>query len=434
MDHLGSDLDDAALVRAVQAGEPEAFDVLFRRHYATVRRVCARRLASVSEAEEVTQASFVRAYERIDQCNDDRRFGAWVQVIAFRLCADAWRVRARTTPVAEPPSAVAQRAATHESCEDALLRSERAAAVRRALSALPPRQREVIVARDLEGRRPREVAAALAVSVGAVDSLLLRARRRMVAACRATGEQGGVSTQLSTTSLAATSAASSGGPVVRPLVRMVESVTAVIDAAGSGAAVALGLGSAGPTAAQRVAGLVGAGALLIAPLSPGGSPGHDPRPAAPGSSALTLPTLLPGVLTRGLALPAPAPVTAPGVPALPSPSAVLPTLALPSATIPPATVPEAPRVPALPVPAALGVLADAGALTAAAGALVGTAPVAGPLVDSLTAVAGSAAGLVSAAVDQLAGTAGGSPDDHPLGATDGLLPPTGSDLAARAPR
>lgn len=412
--HLGPDLDDATLVRAVQAGEQEAFDVLFRRHYATVRRVCARRLASVGEAEEIAQASFVRAYERIDQCTEDRRFGAWVQVIAFRLCADAWRVRARTTPMAEPSLAGGEGVGGHESCEDALLRSERAAAVRRALSALPRRQREVIVARDLEGRRPREVAAALAVSVGAVDSLLLRARRRMVAACRATGvEHGGVSAQVSTSSLAATSAASSAGPLVRPLARMVESVTAAVDAAGAGVAATLGLGSAGPTVAQRVAGLVGAGALALTPLAPGGGPGDTSVPAAPGVVAVVLPASLPGRLVGGIALPAPGSVALPG--------GTVPQI--PAVAVPSATLPAVPALPAVAVPGAVAVPAvpGAGALPDAAAVLAGPTAAADELVDSLAAAVGSVQGLVSAALAPVAALPGAPPDGDQPSATEGLL-------------
>jgi RNA polymerase sigma-70 factor (ECF subfamily) len=199
---VAAEVDDAALVRAVQAGDAGAFEELFRRHHASVRRVCARRLCSLTEADEVAQAAFVRAFERIDKCTAERRFGAWVQVIAFRLCADAWRAGERITPMADPPAGQ-----DRESCEDAVLRTERVAEVRRALAALPRRQREVIVARDGEGRRPGEVAAALAVSVGAVDSLLLRARRRMVASCRAAGvETGSVSPEVAATSVVASTA------------------------------------------------------------------------------------------------------------------------------------------------------------------------------------------------------------------------------------
>ena len=189
VDH-GKVVDDATLVTAAQAGDGEAFAVLFRRHHDTVRRVCERRLPSPGDADDVAQEAFVRAYERIEQCGGERRFGAWVQVIALRLCGDAWRAGARTTPVADPAPPLAA-SGSADTCAEALLRKERAAAVRCALATLPARQREVIVARDVEGRRPPDVAAALAVSVGAVDSLLLRARRRLAMACQTAGVEHG---------------------------------------------------------------------------------------------------------------------------------------------------------------------------------------------------------------------------------------------------
>lgn len=176
--------DDSALVAAVQGGDVSAYAELFRRHHLAVKRVCARRLGEV-DADEVAQATFVRAFERIDQCLGDRRFGAWVQVIAQRLCLDLVRARTRTVPDDDPlrhdrPALnVVIDLDAGTVTEEALVRRERTERVQEALALLPDRQREVVVARHFEGRRPPEIAASLGMSVGAVDSLLLRARRRL---------------------------------------------------------------------------------------------------------------------------------------------------------------------------------------------------------------------------------------------------------------
>lgn len=176
--------DDSALVAAVQGGDVAAYAELFRRHHLAVKRVCARRLGEI-EADEVAQATFVRAFERIDQCVGDRRFGAWVQVIAQRLCLDLVRARTRTVPDDDPlrdhrlALNVVIDLDAGTVTEEALVRRERTERVQEALALLPDRQREVVVARHFEGRRPPEIAASLGVSVGAVDSLLLRARRRL---------------------------------------------------------------------------------------------------------------------------------------------------------------------------------------------------------------------------------------------------------------
>jgi len=189
--HRGGGLrrDDRALVLAVQAGDLRAYDELFRRHHTSVKQVCARRLGDQVEADEVAQATFVRALERIDRCIGDRRFGAWVQVIARRLCVDMIRARTRTRPDDNPLRH--ERPALHlvsgldasTVSEEALIRRERSERVHEAIALLPDRQREVVVARHFEGRTPREIAATLGLSVGAVDSLLLRGRRRLALNC-----------------------------------------------------------------------------------------------------------------------------------------------------------------------------------------------------------------------------------------------------------
>lgn len=173
-DSLG---DDSTLVRAVQAGDNAAYAELYRRHYPSVKRTCVRRLGDLTEADEIAQAAFVRAFERIDRCEGDRRFGAWVQVIAHRLCIDAIRARARTSPDAEPLGE--ETTPGHESPEESLLRGERVDHLNRALAMLPARQREVVIARHVDERGPGEIAASLGLTVGAVDSLLLRGRRRL---------------------------------------------------------------------------------------------------------------------------------------------------------------------------------------------------------------------------------------------------------------
>ena len=174
--------DDGVLVQAVQRGDGEAFAELFRRHHGAVRRACSRRLFDGHEADEVAQAAFVRAFERIDQCGGERRFGPWVHVIARALCIDAFRARARVEPH-EEPLAGAHDYRPNEP-EESLLRLERAAQLWAALATLPDRQRRAVMAREWEELRPGEIADRLGLSIGAVDSLLLRARRRLALAYR----------------------------------------------------------------------------------------------------------------------------------------------------------------------------------------------------------------------------------------------------------
>lgn len=397
---VARDQDDASLVRAAQAGDSDAFAELFRRHHATVRRVCGRRLLNGGDADDVAQAAFVRAYERIDQCTGDRRFGAWVQVIALRLCGDAWRAGARTTPVADP---VPDSTSGSDSCGDALVRKERAAAVRSALATLPARQRQVIVARYVEGRRPGDVAASLTLSVGAVDSLLLRARRRLALACQVAGvEHGAATAPVTTVTVAGGSAAASAAhwrPLLRPFARLGDTFAGFVEAVHSTVAAGPVLGAAGPTAAQRAAGLVGAGALLLSPLVPMNGGPSAPAPGNATGSVAGVPAPGRGQASAGAGEGEGGGLAALAVPVvglrgIALPSASLPAVAVPAVSLPAvsltAVAPDDDPIPPVPLPA-VTVPAPAEAPTVA-------------VAQVLTTVVGPGADVsVISTVDRLAG-------------------------------
>ncbi|HEX3623054.1 MAG TPA: sigma-70 family RNA polymerase sigma factor [Acidimicrobiales bacterium] len=260
--------DDGALVLAVQQGDVAAFDALFRRHYPAVRSACVRRLVDPVEADEAAQAAFVRAFERIAQCTGPRRFGPWVHVIARSLCMDAFRARSRVEPFEEPLADGREHRPNEP--EESLLRDERAAHVHEALAALPERQRSAVIARDWDDLRPGEISDRLGVSVGAVDSLLLRARRRMARSYRRlAGEAGG---GRSTRTLRAAAAATAVAVLAGPHAVMAASASAA-DAVGT-------------TASKAAVGVVGAVVSVTETLGATMAPtATDESPSPPDTPA-----------------------------------------------------------------------------------------------------------------------------------------------------
>lgn len=382
--------EDAVLVAAVQEGDAEAFSELFRRHYPSVRRACARRLLSVPDAEEVAQAAFVRAFERIHQCAGERRFGPWIHVIAQRLCVDTLRARQRVTPEGTTPDV--ERPVLTPGPEERLLVQERADHVHRALAALPPRQRQAVIARDLEERRPREIAAALGLSVGAFDSLLLRARRRLAGVYeRVASEQG----MTSTTAASASAASMAGGGALlaapRAVLQAVDAVMAVARDTAYRVAAAVGLVPGASETAPRVASALAAVvAVATVAIPTNASPSADPMApveVTPPATAPITPSLGTGTatLTPTVAPPAaPAAPTAP-VPTIGSPPAPNPPVVL---TGPPAPPPPSGSVP--PPPSATLAQLSAGTGPTVALPAVPTAPVTSPHVAVPTAAASTA--------------------------------------------
>ncbi len=267
------------LVLAAQAGDHDAFSELFRRHYPTIRRACARKLRDLREADEIAQAAFVRAYERLDKCGGDRRFGAWVQVIANNLCIDHLRATARTTPMDAPIHAAT--VTTAHSPEQALLNAEQAQMIQRALASLPDRQRDVVVARDVDGRRPPEIAAALGLSLGAVDSLLLRARRRLAASVQSMSADSGAASFMTTAAVSAGIGSVSQAGVIGRIAALVGNAVA---SASYHVAVAAGMVPGMPSLANQMAPVAAAGLVSLAP-SVGGQTHVPDVPAVPAISA-----------------------------------------------------------------------------------------------------------------------------------------------------
>ncbi len=283
------------LVLAAQDGDADAFSELFRRHYQQVRRVCARKLRDIREADEIAQAAFVKAYERLDRCGGDRRFGAWVQVIANNLCIDHMRAQSRTTPTDEPVNEH-DHIGGQNPTEDALLQSEQAAMINRALASLPDRQRDVVVARDVDGRRPPEIAAALGLSLGAVDSLLLRARRRLAASMQSMSAESGAAS-LATT--AAVSAVGGGVANFGAVARAASAVGEAVAAASYHMAASFGMVPGMPSLVQQAAPAAAAGLVTLSPVA-GAVPHHHPVtppvvpiavsvPASPATPTILIP-------------------------------------------------------------------------------------------------------------------------------------------------
>jgi RNA polymerase sigma-70 factor (ECF subfamily) len=147
---------------------------LVRRFHRPVLRFCWRLLRS-SEAEDVAQDTFVRAFVHFERFDPERPVLPWLIAIARRLCLDLWRrgaVKARmaTMPVSETPA---------PSPEDEVSFREQLSRLDRALADLDEGPREAIVLFHIEQMSYRDIAAALEVPIGTVMTWLHRGRAHL---------------------------------------------------------------------------------------------------------------------------------------------------------------------------------------------------------------------------------------------------------------
>jgi RNA polymerase sigma-70 factor (ECF subfamily) len=147
---------------------------LYTAHARLVRSVCRSVLRDREEAEDAVQQTFLSAQRALGNGSVPREPAAWLATIARNECLARVRQRMREPlPVDEEPIAVG--ADAHSA---AVTRYE-AATLREALADLPRAQREAILLRELRGLSYDEVARALSITTGAVESLIFRARRTL---------------------------------------------------------------------------------------------------------------------------------------------------------------------------------------------------------------------------------------------------------------
>ena len=161
-------LDDAALVTAASAGRREAFDVIVERHRRTVYQVCYRFVNNHEDASDLAQDAFVRAWRGLKNFKGESALSTWLYRITVNVCLN--RVSAKT-PLSEPIESTEHMADLRiEGAQHAMLREERAAAVRRAISSLPKKQRATLILRTYHDMSHQQIADVLGNSVGAVKA------------------------------------------------------------------------------------------------------------------------------------------------------------------------------------------------------------------------------------------------------------------------
>jgi RNA polymerase sigma-70 factor (ECF subfamily) len=167
----GAPLIDEA-VRLAQAGNPDAFEAIYRAHAGRVYALCLRMTADQAAAAELTQDVFVRAWEKLEAFRGESAFGSWLHRIAVNEVLMTARTARRRgeEPLGEdegpiPPPTT--RAGEPELTLD----------LERAIASLPPMARQVLVLHDLEGYEHAEIGGMLGIAEGTSKAHWFRARR-----------------------------------------------------------------------------------------------------------------------------------------------------------------------------------------------------------------------------------------------------------------
>lgn len=162
-----------SIIRAAQAGDGAAFEELMVLTERRVAQIAWAILGDTEDVKDAVQETFLRLYRFLGRYDANRDFSGWLARITVNVCRDSLRRRKR---VFEP---LADFESSDPRADEELIHRSELALLRRAVDALPPKERLAVILREVEGMRTEEVATALGSTVTTVRVQISRARAKL---------------------------------------------------------------------------------------------------------------------------------------------------------------------------------------------------------------------------------------------------------------
>ena len=181
---------ETLFIERLKQGEAAAFEVLVAERSGEIYGLLYRLTENGEEARDLTQETFLRAFQSIGQFRGESDLRTWIYRIAINQARNRWRWwrrrrRDSTVSLDSPdahgnkPLLESLRSERGNTPEQDTLAHERERALRGALQSLSRAYRETVILRDIEGFSYEEIAATLEVNVGTVKSRLARGRQEL---------------------------------------------------------------------------------------------------------------------------------------------------------------------------------------------------------------------------------------------------------------
>jgi len=173
---------DQLLVERVQKGDKKAFDLLINKYQHRIISLVARYVSDQTEALDVAQEAFIKAYRAIDRFRGDSAFYTWLYRIAINTAKNWLVAKKRRPPANDIDAADAEqydmdsRLKEQGTPENELMREEIRRTVYDTIAELPDDLRTAIMLREMEGMSYEEIAVTMDCPIGTVRSRIFRAR------------------------------------------------------------------------------------------------------------------------------------------------------------------------------------------------------------------------------------------------------------------
>jgi RNA polymerase sigma-70 factor (ECF subfamily) len=180
---------ESEFIERLKRGEVAAFEELVSERSAEIYGLLFRLTENSEEARDLTQETFLRAFQNIGRFRGEADLRTWIYRIAINQARNRWRwwrrrrrdatVSLDATHGQSNQTLLATLVEGSENPEQQTLAREREVALRAALQKLGPAYRETVILRDIEGFSYEEIATALNINVGTVKSRLARGRQEL---------------------------------------------------------------------------------------------------------------------------------------------------------------------------------------------------------------------------------------------------------------
>ncbi len=174
---------DEQLIARFQQGDLQAFDVLVRRYKDQLLNFVYRFVGNRSDAEDIVQETFLRVYKNKHYYKEIAKFSTWVYTIASNLAKTELRRRKRHKIFSvsnfvneERDYDIPDRDHSPERKVDGTLKED---IIQKAIEKLPPKFKEVIILRDVQGFAYEEISQILNIPLGTVKSRVNRGRLKL---------------------------------------------------------------------------------------------------------------------------------------------------------------------------------------------------------------------------------------------------------------
>ena len=179
---MANSVTDQELIERVKKGEKAAYDLLVLKYQQRIINLVSRFVRNHSDAQDVTQEAFIKAYRALPNFRGESAFYTWLYRIAVNTAKNYLALQSRRPTESDHDVAEIEQIESndalkeHATPENLLLKEELQATVLKAIEDLPEDLRSAITLREVEGLSYEEIATVMECPIGTVRSRIFRAR------------------------------------------------------------------------------------------------------------------------------------------------------------------------------------------------------------------------------------------------------------------